>query len=49
MDNALKANEGLRVWVYKTFKSKIQPREPNNSEILQNYVPSQIRSPLFAL
>ena len=31
----------------KTFKTEIQKEAPNNSEVLQNWFPAQIRSPLF--
>ena len=49
MQNALKSNEWRKVWVNKTFKIEIQKGGPNNSEILQDWFPPQIRSPLFNL
>ena len=36
MQNALKSNEWRYIWVNKTFKTKIQKRDPNNSDFLQN-------------
>ena len=49
MQNALKSNEWRWIWVYKTFKIEIQKGGPNNSDILQNWFPPEIRSPLFNL
>ena len=49
MQNTLKLNECQRIWVYKTFKIEIQKGRPNNSDILQNWFPPEIRSPLFIL
>ena len=40
---------GNHFLVYKTFKIEIQKRGPNNSDILQNWFPPQIRSPFFNL
>ena len=49
MENTLKYNECRRIWLYKTFKIEIQKGRPNNSDILQNWFPPEIRSPLFNL
>ena len=49
MQNGLKCNERRRIWVDRTFKIEIQKGRPNNSGILQNWFPSEIRSPLFNL
>ena len=49
MQNALKSNEWWRTWFHKTFKTEMQKRGPNNSDFLQNWFPSEIRSPLFNL
>ena len=49
MQNTLKCNECQRIWVYKTFKIEIQKGRPNNSDLLQNWFPPEIRSPLFIL
>ena len=44
MHNALKCNKRWSIWVHKTFKIEIQKRGPNNSDFLQNWFPSEIRS-----
>ena len=44
MHNALKFNKKWSIWVHKTFKIEIQKRGPNNSDFLQNWFPSEIRS-----
>ena len=49
MQNALKTNEWSKIWVYKTFKIELQKDGPNNSNILQNWLPQKIRSPRFNL
>ena len=49
MQNGLKCNERQRIWVDRTFKIEIQKGGPNNSDILQNWFPQEIRSPLFDL
>ena len=49
MQNALKSNEQQSIWVHKTFKIEIQKGGPNNSDILQNWFPPEIRSPLLNL
>ena len=49
MQNGLKCNERQRIWVDRTFKIEIQKGGPNNSDILQNWFPPEIRSPLFNL
>ena len=49
MQNTLKCNECRRIWVQKTFKIEIQKGGPNNSDILQNWFPTEISSPLFNL
>ena len=49
MQNPLKYNEGRWIWVHKTFKIEIQKGGQNNSDFLQNWFPSEIRSPLFDL
>ena len=40
----MKSNEWQRNWVHKTFNTEIQKRRPN-SNFLQNWFPSEIRSP----
>ena len=49
MQNGLKCNERRRIWVDRTFKIEIQKGGPNNSDILQNWFPPEMRSPLFNL
>ena len=49
MQNALKSNEWRYIWVNKTFKTKIQKRDPNNPDFLQNWFPPEIRFPLSNL
>ena len=49
MQNGQKSNEWQRIWVHRTFKIEIQKGGPNNSDILQNWFPPEIRSPLFNL
>ena len=49
MHNELKSNEWRRIWVHRTFKIEIQKGGPNNSDILQNWFPLEIRSPLLNL
>ena len=43
MQNALKSNEKLRNWVYKTFKIEIQKLGPNSLDFLQNCFRPEIR------
>ena len=42
-------NEWSRIWIYKTFEIEIKKRGPNNADILQNWFPPEIRSPLYNL
>ena len=49
MPNTLKCKECRRIWVYKTFKIKTQKGRPNNSDIMQNWFPPELSSPLFNL
>ena len=49
MKNGVKSNEWQRIWVHRTLKIEIQKGGPNNSDILQNWFPPEIRSPLFNL
>ena len=49
MHNALQSNELQIISPYKTFKIEIQNGGPNNSDILQNWLPQEIRFPLFNL
>ena len=49
MENIFKSNEWRRIWVYKTFNIEIQKKGPNNSDILQNWFPPEISSPVFNL
>ena len=49
MQNGLKSKEWWRIWVHRTFKVEIQKGGPNNSDILQNWFPPEIRSPFFNL
>ena len=49
MQNALKPHEWQRIWVLKTFKIEMQKEQPNNSVVLQNWFPQEIRFPLFNL
>ena len=49
MQNTLKYNEWWRIWVWKTFKIERQDGGPNNSDILENWFPLEIRLPLFNL
>ena len=49
MQNALTSNEWPWIWACKTFKTKIQKEGPNNSEFLQNWLPPEVRSPVFNL
>ena len=49
MQNWLKSNEWRRIWVHRTFKIEIQKAGPNNPDILQNWFPTEIRSPLLNL
>ena len=49
MKNALKSNEWERIWVHKTFKIEIEKEGGNNSDLLQNWFPSEIWFPLFSL
>ena len=45
MQNALKTTEWRKIYLHKTFKIKIQKGGPNNSDILQNWFPQEIRFP----
>ena len=38
-----------KIWIKKTFKIEIQKAGPNNSDILQNWFPPEIRTPVFDL
>ena len=49
MQKSLKSNERRRTWVHRTSKIEIQKGRPNNSDILQIWLPLEIRSPLFNL
>ena len=49
MQNALKSNEWRRNWVHRTPKIEIEKGGPNNLDILWNWFPREIRSPLFNL
>ena len=49
MQNGLKFNEWHRIWVHRTLKIEIQKWGPNNSDILWNWFPPEIRSPLLNL
>ena len=49
MQKWLKSNEWRSIWVHRAFKIEIQKGGPNNSDILQNWFPSEIRSPLLNL
>ena len=49
MHNALQSNELRIILSHKTFKIEIQNGGPNNSDILQNWLPQEIRFPLFNL
>ena len=47
MENPLKYNGQERVFVYKTFKIKIQKRGLNNSDFLQNWLPPRNKTRPF--
>ena len=47
MQNVLKSDELRRIWVHRTFQIEIQKSGRNNSAILQNWFPPEIRSPVF--
>ena len=49
MMKLLKSDEWWRIWICRTFKIEIQEEGPNNSDILQNWLPPKIRSPVFNL
>ena len=49
MQNGLKSNEWRRIWIHRTLKIEIEKGGPNTSDILQNWFPPEIRSPLFNL
>ena len=49
MQEALKSKERQTIWINRTFKSEIQKGEPNYFDILQNWFPPEIRSPLCNL
>ena len=49
MQNALKSNEWLWIWVHKSFKIDILNVGPNNLDVRQKWFPQKIRSPLFNL
>ena len=49
MQNGLKSNEWRRNWVHRTPKIEIEKGGPNNLDILWNWFPPEIRSPLFNL
>ena len=48
MLNGYKSNEWLGNLALKTFKIEMQKGGTNNPDILQNWVPLKIRSPLFS-
>ena len=45
MQNALNPKEWQKIWLLKTFKIEIQKGGPNNSAVLQNWFPHEIKSP----
>ena len=45
----MKYNEWWRIWVLQTSKTEIQDGGPNNSAVLQNWFPQEIKTPLFNL
>ena len=47
MQNALRSNEWRWIWVHKTFKISLENGGPHNSHFLQNWFPTENRSPLF--
>ena len=49
MQKSLKSNEWRRIWVHRTSKTEIQKGRPNNSDFLQNWLPLEIKTPLFNL
>ena len=49
MQYGLKYNDWRRIWVYRTFTIEIQKGGPNNPDILKNWFPPEIKSPLFNL
>ena len=49
MKLSLKANEWWGNCVHKTFKVEIEKTGPINPDILQNWLPPEIMSPLFHL
>ena len=49
MQKWLKFNEWRRIWVHRTSKIEIKKGRQNNSDILQNWLPLEIRSPHFNL
>ena len=49
MQNAFIYNEWRSNLVNKTFKTELQKGGPNNSDILQNWFPTEIKSPSFNL
>ena len=49
MQNALESNKWRRILILKIFKTEIEKRGPNNSVVLQNWLPQEIRCPLFNL
>ena len=49
MEKRPKSNEWWRISVRRTSNIEIQKERPTNSDILQNWLPLEIRSPLFNL
>ena len=49
MHKWLKSNGWRGICVHRTFKIEIQKSGSNNSDILENWFPPEIRSPLFNL
>ena len=45
----MKSTEWPRIWVPQISQIEIQKGGPNNSAVLQNWFPLEIRSPLFNL
>ena len=45
----IKMNETRRILIHRTVKIEIQKEGPNDSHILQNWYPSEIRSHVFNL
>ena len=47
MQKAWKCNEWRRIWVHRTFKIEIRKGGSNNLDILQNWFPPEITSPIL--